>query len=164
MKDGRLGDMPADEFEEYGRRAVAWVAEYLAHPERYPVLAKVAPGDVTRALPAEPPMRAEPMEAILADFERAIVPGITHWNHPSFFAYFAISGSGPGILGELLASALNVNAMLWKTSPAATELEEVTLGWLRQMVGLPDAFMGIIMDTASVASLCAIAAAREAVG
>ena len=163
MKDGRLGDMPADEFEEYGRRAVAWVAEYLAHPERYPVLAKVAPGDVTRALPAEPPMRAEPMEAILADFERAIVPGITHWNHPSFFAYFAISGSGPGILGELLASALNVNAMLWKTSPAATELEEVTLGWLRQMVGLPDAFMGIIMDTASVASLCAIAAAREAV-
>ena len=159
-----LGDMPADEFEEYGRRAVGWIAGYLAHPERHPVLARVAPGDIKRALPAKPPAQGESMEAILADFERTVVSGITHWNHPSFFAYFAISGSGPGILGELLASALNVNGMLWKTSPAATELEEVALDWLRQMIGLPSSFMGIIMDTASVASLCAIAAAREAVG
>lgn len=159
-----LGDMPADEFEEYGRRAVAWIADYLANPDRYSVLAQVAPGEIKRALPARPPAQGESMEAILADFERTVVPGITHWNHPSFFAYFAITGSGPGILGELLASALNVNGMLWKTSPAATELEEVALDWLRQMIGLPSGFMGIIMDTASVASLCAVAAAREAVG
>jgi len=164
MTDGRaLGDMPVEEFEEYGRRALGWAAEYLAHPGRHPVLAQVRPGDVKRALPAEPPRRGESMERILEDFQRTIIPGITHWNHPAFFAYFAITGSAPGILGELLASTLNVNAMLWKTSPAATELEEVTLGWLRRMVGLPEAFMGIIMDTASVASLCAIAAAREAV-
>ncbi|HEU5300035.1 MAG TPA: pyridoxal-dependent decarboxylase [bacterium] len=161
--DRRQGDMPPEEFEEHGRRAVEWVAEYLAHPDRFPVLAQVAPGQIRAALPAHPPEQGEPMEAILADFERVILPGITHWNHPSFFAYFAISGSGPGILGELLASALNVNGMLWKTSPAATELEEVALDWLRQLVGLPEGFMGIIMDTASMASLCALAAAREAV-
>lgn len=160
----RLGDMPPEEFEEYGRRALAWIADYLAHPERYPVLAQVAPGQIKSAFPSKPPSQGESMETILADFERAILPGITHWNHPSFFAYFAITGSAPGILGELLTSALNVNGMLWKTSPAATELEEVALDWLRQMVGLPAGFMGIIMDTASVASLCAIAAAREAVG
>jgi aromatic-L-amino-acid decarboxylase len=159
-----LGDMPADEFEEYGRRAVAWIADYLAHANQYPVLARVAPGEIKRALPATPPAQGESMEAILSDFERTVVPGITHWNHPSFFAYFAITGSGPGILGELLASALNVNGMLWKTSPSATELEEVTLDWLRQMIGLPSGFMGIIMDTASVGSLCAVAAAREMVG
>lgn len=159
-----LGDMPTEEFEEYGRRAVEWVAEYLAHPERYPVLAQVEPGALRGSLPATPPRAGESMEAILTDFDRTIVPGITHWNHPSFFAYFAITGSGPGILGELLAAALNVNGMLWKTSPAATELEEVALDWLRQMLGLADGLIGIIMDTASMASLCAIAAAREAVG
>ncbi|MDQ7842706.1 MAG: pyridoxal-dependent decarboxylase [Armatimonadota bacterium] len=161
--EGLFGDMPAEEFEEYGRRVVAWAADYLAHPERYPVLARTRPGAIKAALPAEPPRRGEPMDRILADFEQVLLPGITHWNHPAFFAYFAITGSAPGILGELLAAALNVNAMLWKTSPAATELEEVALNWLRQMVGLPEGFMGIIMDTASVASLCAIAAAREAV-
>ncbi len=158
-----MSDMPPQEFEEYGRRAVGWVADYLSRPERYPVLAQVAPGEIRRALPAAPPQRGEAMGAILDEFERTIIPGITHWNHPSFFAYFAITGSGPGILGELLAAALNVNGMLWKTSPAATELEEVVLDWLRQMVGLPGRFMGMIMDTASMATLCAIAAAREAV-
>ena len=158
-----LGDMPESEFVEHGRRAVAWVGEYLAHPERYPVLAQTEPGAIRRALPAAPPRTGEPMDAILDDFGRTIIPGITHWNHPSFFAYFAITGSSPGILGELLAAALNVNGMLWKTSPAATELEELVMDWLRQMLGLPDGLFGIIMDTASVASLCAIAAAREAV-
>lgn len=158
-----LGDMSPEEFREYGHRVVDWVAGYLAHPERYPVLARTEPGALRRALPAVPPAGPEPMDAILADFETHIIPGITHWNHPAFFAYFAVTGSGPGILGELLAAALNVNGMLWKTSPAATELEEVTLDWLRQMVGLPAEFMGVIMDTASVASLCAIAAAREAI-
>ena len=104
---------------------------------------------------------ANPWTAILADFRNLIVPGITHWNHPRFFAYFSISASGPGILGEMLAAALNVNHMLWKTSPAATELEQVTLGWLRQWLGLPDDFFGIIHDTASIGSLHAILAARE---
>jgi aromatic-L-amino-acid decarboxylase len=158
-----LGDMPEAEFVSSGRRVVQWVADYLGHPERYPVLAQTAPGAVRAGLPQTPPPTGEAMEAILADVDRAIMPGITHWNHPSFFAYFAITGSGPGILGELLSSALNVNGMLWKTSPAATELEEVVMDWLRQMLGLPAGWFGIIMDTASVASLCAIAAAREAV-
>ena len=156
-------DMSPEEFRRHGYQVVDWIADYLAHPERYPVLARTEPGALRRALPAEPPGQGEPMEAILADFQRHIIPGITHWNHPAFFAYFAISGSAPGILGELLSAALNVNGMLWKTSPAATELEEVALDWLRQLVGLPPQF-GIIMDTASVASLCAIAAAREAAG
>ena len=106
------------------------------------------------------PSKAESIECILNDFERLILPGITHWNHPAFFAYFAITGSGPGILGELLASALNVNAMLWQTSPAATELEECVLDWLREMLGLPADFKGVIADCASTASLLAIAAAR----
>jgi len=157
------GDMPDAEFVAHGRQAVQWVAEYLGHPERYPVLAQVAPGAVRAALPQTPPRAGEAMEVILRDVDRTIIPGITHWNHPSFFAYFAITGSGPGIIGDLLASALNVNGMLWKTSPAATELEEVVMGWLGQMLGLPDGWFGLIMDTASVASLCAIAAAREAV-
>jgi aromatic-L-amino-acid decarboxylase len=104
------------------------------------------------------------MAHILEDFERIIIPGITHWNHPAFFAYFAITGSAPGILGELLTAALNVNGMLWKASPAATELEEHTLDWLRQMLGLPADFRGVIMDTASMAGLVALAAAREALG
>jgi len=160
--DAKPADMSPEEFRTYGHRVVDWIADYLSHPERYPVLAQTVPGALRRTLPAEPPAEGESLDAILADFERHIVPGITHWNHPGFFAYFAITGSGPGILGELLAAALNVNGMLWKTSPAATELEEVALDWLRQMVGLPPQF-GIIMDTASVASLCAIAAAREAV-
>src|SRR5665213_1284904 len=101
------------------------------------------------------------MDTILADFRNLIVPGITHWNHPRFFAYFSISASGPGILGEMLAAALNVNHMLWKTSPAATELEQITLGWLRQWLGLPEDFVGIMHDTAAIGSLHAILAARE---
>ncbi len=162
---GQLGlhDMDAEAFRHYGYQAVDWIADYLAHIDDYPVLSRVEPGEVKAGLPASPPYEPEPMARILADLEAAIVPGITHWNHPAFFAYFSITGSGPGILGELLSAALNVNGMLWKTSPAATELEEVTLDWLRQMLGLPEAFHGVIMDTASMASLVAIAAARERV-
>jgi len=160
----QLGDMSAEEFRRYGHRVVDWIADYLAHPERYPVLSQNQPGDLKNALPLQAPERGEAMETILADLDRFIVPGVTHWNHPGFFAYFAISGSGPGILGEMLSAALNVNAMLWRTSPSATELEEVTLEWLRQLIGLPDTFEGVIYDTASISSLCAIAAAREAVG
>ena len=156
--------MDADSFRRYGYRVVDWIADYLAHSERYPVLSRVAPGAIKAQLPAHPPAEPEPMSQILADFERIIIPGITHWNHPAFFAYFAITGSAPGILGELLTAALNVNGMVWKTSPAATELEEQTLDWLRQMLGLPADFRGVIMDTASMASLVALAAARETLG
>jgi aromatic-L-amino-acid decarboxylase len=161
LPDQTLGDIPAEEFRAAGHRLIDWVADYLENAERYPVLAQTTPGALRRRLPAHAPEAAEPLDRILADFEKEILPGVTHWNHPGFFAYFAITGSGPGILGELLSAALNVNAMLWKTCPAATELEEVVMGWLRELVGLPENFQGVVMDTASVASLCAIAAARE---
>jgi aromatic-L-amino-acid/L-tryptophan decarboxylase len=151
---------PAD-FRAAGHTLVDWIADYLQHPGRYPVLARVAPGDIRGALPAAAPEAGEPFEAMLADFERILLPGITHWNHPGFFAYFAITGSGPGILADLLSSALNVQAMLWRTSPAATELEDVTLGWLRRLLGLPESFEGVIYDTASISTLHALAAARE---
>lgn len=154
--------MNPDEFRRHGYRLVDWIADYLNGSERYPVLARVAPGDVRRALPADAPAAGEPFDAIFADFERVILPGLTHWNHPGFFAYFAITGSAPGVLAEFLAAALNVQAMLWRTSPAATELEEVALGWLRRLLRLPDTFEGVIYDTASIASLHALAAAREA--
>ena len=149
------------DFRAAAHRLTDWIADYLEHPSRYPVLARVAPGDVRGALPPSPPEHGESYEAILADFERVILPGITHWNHPGFFAYFAITGSEPGVLAEFLSAALNVQAMLWRTSPAATELEDVTLSWLRQLLGLPDAFEGVIYDTASVSTLHALAAARQ---
>jgi aromatic-L-amino-acid decarboxylase len=156
--------MDPEEFRRHGRETIDWIADYIATVERYPVQPGVRPGEIRTQLPAEPPEGPEPMERILEDFERVIVPGVTHRNHPGFFAYFAITGSAPGVLGELLSAALNVNGMLWKTSPAATELEEVTLDWLRRMLGLPDTLRGVIVDTASVASLLAIVAAREALG
>ena len=151
-----------DDFRDAGHRLVDWIADYLEHAERYPVLAQVAAGDVTRALPDRAPEDPEPFDAIMADFERVLVPGLTHWNSPNFFAYFAITGSGPGVLADFLSAALNQQAMLWRTSPAATELEAVTLGWLRQLIGLPPEFEGVIYDTASIATLHAIVAAREA--
>jgi aromatic-L-amino-acid decarboxylase len=153
--------MSPDEFRASGHQAVDWIADYLRDIRDLPVVPDVQPGDLIDALPASGPERGESMDAILADFRNLIVPGITHWNHPRFFGYFSISASGPGILGEMLAAALNVNHMLWKTSPAATELEQVTLGWLRQWLGLPGDFFGIIHDTASTGSLHAILAARE---
>ncbi len=156
------GDLPIAEFQRYGRELVDWIAAYLADPERYPVLARVQPGDVAGALPASPPERGESLADILADAERVLMPGVTHWNHPGFFAYFAISSSVPGILGELLAAALNVNAMLWTAAPAATELEQVALDWLRQLLGLGPGWFGLVHDTASVSTLVALAAAREA--
>lgn len=156
--------MPPEEFRRYGHRLVDWIADYLAHPERLPVLAQVEPGWLRAALPAEAPQTGEDFSRVLQDWERLVLPGVTHWNHPGFFAYFAITGSAPGILGELLAQALNVNAMLWRTGPAATELEEVVLGWLRKMLGLPGEFFGVVTDTASISSLCAMVAAREALG
>jgi aromatic-L-amino-acid/L-tryptophan decarboxylase len=158
---GPLGDMPPDEFRAAGHALVDWVADYLQHAERYPVLAHVAPGQIARSLPARAPEHGEAFGDILADVERVIVPGLTHWNSPTFFGYFSICASGPGVLADFLSSALNQQAMLWRTSPAATELEAVTLGWLRQLMGLPDTFEGVIYDTASVSTLHALAAARE---
>ena len=154
--------MDSDAFRRHGHALVDWIATYLDHPERYPVLSRVEPGAVRDALPESPPEDGASFDDIFADFERVILPGITHWNHPGFFAYFAISGSAPGVLAEFLTAALNVQAMLWRTSPAATELEEVTLGWLRQLLALPESFEGVIYDTASIASLHALAAARHA--
>jgi aromatic-L-amino-acid decarboxylase len=154
--------MTSEEFRRYGHQAVDWVAAYLENPERYPVVPPVKPGQLTDALPTAGPERGESMDAILADFERLIVPASTHWNHPGFLAYFANSAPPEGILGELLAAALNGNGMLWKTSPAVTELEQVTLSWLRQWMSLPADWFGIIYDTASTSSMHAIAAAREA--
>ena len=158
-----LGDMPPEDFRRFGYRVIDWIADYLAHPERYPVLSQVQPGDILSHLPKSAPDQPEDMEAVLQDFEQQILPGITHWNHPAFMAYFGITGSCPGILGELLASGLNVNAMLWRTSPAATELEQRVMDWLRQWVGLPATFEGVVYDTASISSLVAVAAARESV-
>ena len=154
--------MDSDAFRKHGHELVDWIAEYLEHPDKYPVLSRVMPGDITAALPDRAPEDPEPFSAIMADFERVLVPGLTHWNHPGFLAYFAITGSAPGVLGEFLTAALNQQAMLWRTSPAATELEAVTLGWLRRLIGLPDAFEGVIYDTASIATLHAMVAAREA--
>jgi len=154
-------DMTAEEFKKFGYQVVDWIANYLDHVEELPVLSRVSPGQIKEMLPDKAPALGESMDQILADVDRVILPGMTHWNHPAFFAYFAISGSAPGILGEMLAAAFNINAMMWRTSPAATELEEVTLTWLRKLIGLPDEFGGVIYDTASISSLVAIAAARE---
>src|SRR5947209_6281251 len=153
--------MSADDFRRYGHEAVEWIAGFLENLREFPVLPPVKPGELTDSLPASAPESGEPMEALLRDFREKIVPATTIWNHPRFFAYFSISSSGPGILGELLTAALDVNGMLWKSSPAATELEQVALGWLRQWFGLPDDYFGIIYDTASISTMHAIAAARE---
>jgi len=149
------------DFRADGRAAVDWVADYLERVRDLPVLARVEPGDIRSRLPAAPPGEPEPFAAVLRDLDEVLLPGITHWNHPRFFAYFAISGSEPGILAELLIAALNVNAMLWRTSPAATELEELVLDWVRQLIGLPGRFHGHIEDTASTSTFAALAAARE---
>ncbi len=158
-----LGDMNAAEFRRHGHELIDWIAGYFERIEELPVLAQIEPGDLKAQLPATPPQTGEPMDQILRDVDRLIVPALTHWSHPSFFAYFATSTSAPGIFGELLSAAFDNKAMLWRTSPASTELEEVTLDWLRQMMGLDAGFTGIIYDTASVSSMHAIAAAREGV-
>jgi aromatic-L-amino-acid/L-tryptophan decarboxylase len=152
------------EFRAQGAAVIERIAAYLERPENYAVLPAVRPGAVKAALPEAPPEAPEPFDRILEDYDRLIPPGTTHWNHPGFLAYFGITGSGPGILGEALAATLNVNAMLWRSGPAQTELEEVTLGWLRQLLGLPPGFHGVINDTASSSTLYALAAAREAAG
>ncbi|HKE57972.1 MAG TPA: pyridoxal-dependent decarboxylase, partial [Pyrinomonadaceae bacterium] len=159
----KLGDMDREEFRRIGHTLIDWIADYFERIDDLPVLAQIEPGDLKAQLPAAPPERGESMDQILADLDRLIVPALTNWSHPSFFAYFATSTSSPGIFGELLSAAFDNKAMLWRTSPASTELEEVTLDWLRQMMGLDPGMLGIIYDTASVSSMHAIAAAREGV-
>ena len=154
--------MDPEAYRHAAHRVADWTADYLRDVERFPVLSPTQPGAVRRELPAAPPRNGEPIETVLADVEELLIPATTHWQSPGFMAYFASSGSGPGILGETLAAAFNVNAMLWRTAPAATELEQVTLDWLRQMVGLPQPRFGVINDTASTSTLYALAAAREA--
>jgi aromatic-L-amino-acid/L-tryptophan decarboxylase len=141
-----------------------WIAEYYAHPEAYRVLPAVRPGDVAAQLPDRAPEQGEPFERIFEDFKRIIVPATTHWNHPRFFAYFATSAEPSAVAAEALSATLDVKAMLWRTSPAATELEEVTMRWLADLLDLPPEWTGIIYDTASIAGFTALAAAREALG
>lgn len=150
-----------EDFRHSGHQAVDWIARYLAEVRNYPVLATTKPGQLVDSLPAQGPERGESFDAMLHDFDKIVMPAVTHWNHPSFFAYFACTGSTPAVLGEMLAAALNTNGLHWKTSPAVAELEQVSLGWLRQWMNLPDDFFAIIYDTASVSSFHAICAARE---
>jgi aromatic-L-amino-acid decarboxylase len=159
--------MTIDNFRRYGRDAIDWIADYHRDVESLPVLSQIEPGAIRRALPEKPPMQGEPFEAILSDVDRILLPGITHWQSPNFFAYFPCNNSGPSILGELFSAGLGVQGMLWATSPACTELETHVLDWLVEMLGLPERFLssgpggGVIQDTASSASLCALIAARE---
>jgi aromatic-L-amino-acid decarboxylase len=148
-------------YREDARAALDWALGYLDRVRELPVLAQVEPGEIRARLPDAPPEAAEPFSAVLHDLDELLLPGITHWNHPRFFAYFAISSPPPGILAELLSAALNVNAMVWSTSPAATELEQTAMDWLAQLLGLPRDWHGHIEDTASTATLAALAAARE---
>lgn len=167
--------MTPDEFRRRGAEVIEWIAQYMEHVEEYPVLSTVAPGEVRAQLPASPPEHPEPFEAVMADLDRIILPGVTHWQSPNFFAYFPANSSGPSVLGDLLSSGLGVQGMLWATSPACTELETVVLDWVIDLLGLPDRFRstgdgdgrgggpggGVIQDSASSATLCAVLAARH---
>jgi aromatic-L-amino-acid decarboxylase len=167
MSQEKTFHMTPDEFRRQGHAVVDWIADYYARIEAYPVLSRAKPGEIRASLPANPPAQGESFDAILGDVEKLIVPGITHWQSPNFFAFFPANASGPAILGDLLSSGLGVQGMLWATSPACTELETHVLDWLVGMLGLPDKFLstntggGVIQDTASSASLCALLAARE---
>jgi aromatic-L-amino-acid decarboxylase len=167
MPDAPGFHMTSEEFRRNGRAVVDWIADYMERVESFPVLSPVEPGEIRAKLPPDPPAEGESFDAMLADVERLILPGITHWQSPNFFAYFPSNNSGPAILGELLSAGFGVQGMLWATSPACTELETHVLDWLVGMLGLPAKFRsdgtggGVIQDTASSASLCALLAARE---
>ena len=153
--------MKNEDFRRAGYQFVDWIADYFENVEKYPIVARVEPGDIKKMIPAVPPARGEAMDGIFRDFEKMIMPGITHWQHPGWFAYFPANNSPASVLGELLTAGLGAQGMVWQTSPAAAELEEVVLDWLRQMIGLPSGFSGVIQDTASTATLCALLSARE---
>lgn len=153
--------MDSEEFRKHAHAMVDWMADYMAGVEAYPVRAQVRPGDIAARMPDGPPAEGEAMEAIFDDFKRDIMPGVTHWQHPKFFAYFTANSSPPSVLAEMLTATLGAQCMLWQTSPAATEMETRVLDWLRQMTGLPEGLHGVIQDSASSAILCAILTARE---
>jgi aromatic-L-amino-acid decarboxylase len=153
--------MKNDDFRLAGHHFVDWIADYFENVEKFPVLSPLKPGDVKKNIPAVPPARGEAMEGIFRDFERVLLPGVSHWQHPGWFAYFPANNSPASVLGEFLTAGLGAQCMVWQTSPAAAELEEVVLDWLRQMTGLPENFSGVIQDTASTATLCALLSARE---
>ncbi len=156
--------MPKDEFRKYGHQIVDWIADYFENMEELPVLSQIKPNSLKSRLPNAAPQTGEDFDEVLSDMEELILPAVTHWNHPNFHGLFSTSTSSVGVFGEMFAAAFDQKAMLWRTSPASTELEEVTLDWLRSMMGLPDVFTGLIYDTASVSTMHAIAAARENLG
>jgi aromatic-L-amino-acid decarboxylase len=153
--------MPTEDFRKYGYEIVDWIADYFENIEQYPVLSQIEPGSLKKALPKAAPETGEDFNEVLADMDKFILPAVTHWNHPNFHGLFSTSTSSVGVFGEMFAAAFDMKAMLWRTSPASTELEDVVLDWLRQMLGLSKDFEGIIYDTASVSTMHAIAAARE---
>ncbi len=153
--------MDSEEYRRHAHAFVDWMADYSANVESYPVRAQVEPGEIASHLPESAPETGESMDVIFEDFERVVLPGITHWQHPSFFAYFPANSSPPSVLAEMLTATLGAQCMLWQTSPAATEMETRVLDWLRRMIGLPEGFAGVIQDTASAATLCALLTARE---
>ena len=153
--------MRIEDFRRHAHVLVDWMADYLDGVESYPVRAQVAPGEIAARLAAAPPEDGEPMARIFADFQAEVLPGMTHWQHPSFFAYFPANASPPSVLAEMLTATLGAQCMLWQTSPAATEMETRMMDWLRQMLGLPEGFHGVIQDSASSATLCALLSARE---
>ena len=155
--------MDIDEFRSHAHQMVDWMADYMDRVEDLPVRAQTGPGDVDATLPRAAPEHGEPISAIMADFDRDIMPGITHWQHPSFFAYFPANSSPPSVLAEMLTATIGAQCMLWQTSPAATEMETRVLDWVRQMIGLDEGFHGVIQDSASGAILCALLTARERV-
>lgn len=157
-----MKDMTPEEFRDAVRRTSEWVTDYRERLDDFPVLSPVEPGEVAETVASAPPEEGEPFEALVQDLDDTILPGLTHWNHPGFFAYFPSSSSPPAVLAEFVAAAVNQNAMLWRTSPAGTELEERMVDWIRQLVGLPADFRGVIQDTASAGSFTALLAAREA--
>jgi len=167
MTQSQNHHMTPDDFRRYGRMVIDWIADYYEQIEQFPVLSQVEPGEIRAKLPPQPPQQGEPFEAMLKDMDEVVLPGITHWQSPKFFAYFPANSSGPAVLGDLLSSGLAVQGMLWSTSPAATEVETHVLDWLAEMLDLPPQFKssgsggGVIQDSASSAALSAILAARE---
>lgn len=159
-----LGDLPPEEMRGLLHQVADWAADYRETIEQRPIVPPVLPGEATAGIPVRLPDVPERMDAIMRDLDTVILPGVVHWGHPSFLGYFGSTSNGPALIGEIAAAALNVSAMTWKTSPVATELETIVLGWIRSLVGLPEQFMGVVYDTASIATLHALAAAREMAG
>ena len=159
-----VGDLTPEALRAHLHRVADWIADYRATIEQRPIVPAVRPGDIAARCPADPPDAPTSLDHIVAEMDTVVMPGIVHWGHPAFLGYFGSTSNGAALVGEMIAAALNVSAMTWQTSPAATELETVVLGWIRRMIGLPDGFTGVVYDTASIAVLHALAAAREGCG